>query len=212
MIDVHTLILPTEDPDLLAQSLASTEDHPITRHILQGVEGDVLAGRVSGYACGNNPYVSFVDPDDRVLPDAFQTCLDYLQQNENVGGVYTNSMVEYDNGLTAVHYRHTEWSYEFHLETGAPVHQLVVMRRDVLEQAIEATLTLDRIDEMKMFPDQLIFAQIAAIMPWHFLHADIGYVWKKRQTGTHKLPGYTKNKNLVQRTKTEILTQTIRSL
>lgn len=50
-------------------------------HYLEGEHGHIGRGRARGYALGTNPYVTYVDHDDYLLPDALQALWPALQQS-----------------------------------------------------------------------------------------------------------------------------------
>lgn len=212
MIDVHTLTLPTENQEWLEQCVSSLKDEPVTHHVLKGTDGSVLDGRIRGYDCGSHPYVSFVDSDDYVLPGALQHCLDYLQQNSNVGGVYTNSYQLGRKGKLRPLFKYEEWSLELHLDSGMTIHPLFVVRRDVMAQALENLMTqCDRLEDIKLFPDQLIYANVSCIIPWCFFPNVYGYVWRRLPTGTHCRPNTSKNKKLSGELVNQLITKKLRS-
>lgn len=77
MLDVHVLTLPTSRPDWLSQCVdsvyeaAKAADFPVGVHLVDGDIGHIGRGRARGYAMGDHPYVTYVDHDDYLLPNAF---------------------------------------------------------------------------------------------------------------------------------------------
>ena len=86
MIDVHVLTHSGTRPDWLAQCLDSLASEPCTVHVVQGVECNIAAGRAQGFALGENPYVTFVDSDDYVLPGSMAAMCDALQHHDAAVG------------------------------------------------------------------------------------------------------------------------------
>lgn len=82
MIDVHVITLPNDDKILFERCIDSLRDEPVTVHIIKGVVGDFSAGRISGLSSGTHRWVSWVDPDDYVIPGAYQRLLDIVGSNK----------------------------------------------------------------------------------------------------------------------------------
>jgi hypothetical protein len=78
MIDVQVLLRGSENREWLKQCLGSLEGHPVRVHLCRGIEGDLNRARLEGFSKGEAHLVSWVDPDDIVLPGAFQACLDAI--------------------------------------------------------------------------------------------------------------------------------------
>jgi hypothetical protein len=83
-------------------------------HVLEGIKGHIGQGRAKGYALGNHPYVTCVDDDDYLLPDAFKQMHGYLAQGVSV--LCTPELVEF-HGRSP-------------LQAGLTRHHLIAYRRD----------------------------------------------------------------------------------
>lgn len=95
MIDCHMLHLPGEREDWRALAIASVSRCPsVTLHHVAGIPGDYFGARRRGFAAGDAPYVSYVDPDDYVIGDPFPQCLRAVERS-GVAAVWTRSMVSY---------------------------------------------------------------------------------------------------------------------
>lgn len=70
MIDVHVLQIDAHQA-FHGECLNSLIDQPVVVYPTQGFYQHIGKGRVVGYSQGSNEWVSFIDDDDRVLPDAF---------------------------------------------------------------------------------------------------------------------------------------------
>ena len=71
-IDVHLLTL-NEPAEWRETCIASLEGAPIQLHMLPGIPGRIGEARAAGYAQGNLPLVSFVDPESpRLLRRPFR--------------------------------------------------------------------------------------------------------------------------------------------
>ena len=183
-IDVHILHMPNENQNWWEECKQSLNNHPINIHELSAIEGDQWTARLNGFRAGNAPYISFVDPDDVVKPDIFQKCLDILESNPNICGVYTNSEIVDEKGKVIgprLMNDKDQWTMERHLRLPTPVHQIAVMRRDVFEQAIELIGEPLNTHGLVEF---MIFSYIAVVAPWYFLD-EIGYQWRRHNDGVH---------------------------
>lgn len=84
MLDIHILNYKP-NPIFWAQCIASVEtainnaDYPINLHVTKGYP-DFGKARAEGFSSGGYPYVTYVDNDDYVLPDAFQILKPALEQ------------------------------------------------------------------------------------------------------------------------------------
>jgi len=84
MIDVHVLTFSGTRQDWLDQCVKSIEAEGLTPHVLDGVEGNVGAGRERAYRIGDSEYVGYVDSDDYLLPGVGAACLRGLEQYRHV--------------------------------------------------------------------------------------------------------------------------------
>lgn len=80
MIDVHVLTHSGTRADWLDQCLESLAREPCLVHVVAGVEGNIAAGREVGFGLGAQPFVTFVDSDDYVLPGAMDAMCEALQR------------------------------------------------------------------------------------------------------------------------------------
>lgn len=77
MLDVHILIQPDTPRDWLEKCLESVSDaaaqagYPVDVHVMPSIPGHIGRARAAGYAIGAQPYVTYVDCDDYLLPHAF---------------------------------------------------------------------------------------------------------------------------------------------
>lgn len=117
-LDVHVAILP-ETPcqwvDRCIKSVriaAERASFPVHIHVVPGEPGHVGIARGRGYACGSAPFVTYVDDDDEVLPEAFAV----LPLHRNPSAVFTAELMNKNGARLAVSRR----------------HNLSVYRRDVL--------------------------------------------------------------------------------
>lgn len=107
MIDVHVLTHSGTRREWLDQCLASLAAEPCTVHVVEGVEGNIAAGRERGFALGKHPYVTFVDSDDYVLPGAMQAICAAL--DEGHAAVVAQELELHDGQFTAPRSCHHLW-------------------------------------------------------------------------------------------------------
>ena len=183
-IDVHVLLKEDDNKEWWELCRQSLENHPINIHYLDAIEGDQWTARLNGFRSGKAPYISFVDPDDIVMPDTFKQCLQVLKDNPNVGGVFTNSEIIDDNGEVVkprLIDSEEQWTLEKHFQLPVPIHQIAVMRRDIFEQAVQS---IGKPINIFGFVEYMIFSYVGAIAPWYFLDIN-GYQWRRHEDGTH---------------------------
>lgn len=84
MIDVHVLTFSGTRPEWLEQCVNSIEAEGLNVHIVEGVEGNVGAGREKAYRLGSSEFVGYVDSDDYLLPGAGEACLRGLEKYRHV--------------------------------------------------------------------------------------------------------------------------------
>lgn len=74
MLDIHVLTVERQRQDWLQQCVASiqraSEGLPVHLHLVPGVEGHIGEARRLGFAAGTAEWVSWVDADDWLAPDA----------------------------------------------------------------------------------------------------------------------------------------------
>lgn len=122
-IDCHVLWLPGQRDDWWQKCRQSLCGEPVNVHRVEGIPGDYVTARCRAFAVGSAPFVSYVDPDDWVMPGAFSHCL-WKLADPDVVMVWTDSVRAYED------------------RPPAPVkpyrpHQLIVARRWAVEQALE---------------------------------------------------------------------------
>lgn len=141
MLDVHVLITNPR-ADWVAQCKASiaaavaAAGFPVAVHYLDGEIGHIGRGRARGYALGEHPYVTCVDDDDYVLPNAFAQMREALES-----GASAACTPEY-----------VERNCDGRLRNGGYRHHLNVFRRsDILDHSAWAcvgdVLQMQRIEE-----------------------------------------------------------------
>ena len=121
MLDCHIIVSPDTPLEWVTQCLDSVHEaadragYPVAVHVADGVPGHIGKARAAGYALGSHPYVTFVDDDDYVLPNAFACLLPALEAGSDA--IYTR-----ETTLQNGHFRATDRR-----------HHLAVYRRTLLD-------------------------------------------------------------------------------
>lgn len=119
-LDVHVLVSKDTKTEWVDQCLDSINvainhcDFQINLYVIEGIPGHIGKGREIGYLKGNSKYVTCVDDDDFILPNAFKEIKPYIEKE-----------------IPAIFVR------QYHLQNGKMIigkqrHHLCVYRRDVL--------------------------------------------------------------------------------
>lgn len=157
--------MPDERADWAAACQASIQRTAVTvtvRHC-PGIAGDYFGARRGAYRLGTAPYVSFVDPDDEVLPGAFEHCLARLESDGGAVAVYTRSL-KWCMGLP--HRKEVVFPWP---------HQLIVARRDAVLPLLDAVST-----------DKDLALELGR--QGRFVRIDwFGYVWRDHPVGLHRV-------------------------
>ena len=110
-LDVHILTLPTANQEWVEQCVASVisavavAEFDVRVHVLQGVKGHVGEARANGYRQGTAEYVTHVDCDDYIAPNAFAVLKQHLEAQPDA--VFTREMVVRKQSITpAIWQRH----------------------------------------------------------------------------------------------------------
>ena len=170
MIDVHILNMPNDRQDWAKQCETSLAQEPVIVHNLDGVIGNVGAGRALGFAQGNLPFVSYVDPDDYVLPGGFAACAKILTDHPQISCVGTREYRIGVNGEIPAYNR-----------SHSGPHHLLVFRRDAILPE------LDRLSTLPHAPEPWLMARLKQ----RFGHCALWlidepyYVWRVHDQGWH---------------------------
>lgn len=185
LIDVHILHLPDENQHWWKLCQESLQNHPINIFNCDGIPNNSPEARRLGYQHGTAPYVSFIDPDDIVLPGTFQKCLDVLEENPDICGVYTLSdTIDEDGNLIDVHFSHPfrEWSVEIMDNNLLEIHQTCVMRREYVETYYKHHYY--NVPQCNVYDNTMLYIHLAKYKPWKAIDF-VGYRWRKRIDGNH---------------------------
>lgn len=165
MIDVHLLKMPNDNPVWFEQCLASLKDEPVCIHLCPGKVDDIGNARADAFLLGDRPYVSFVDPDDYVLPGGFQACVDQIEKDQSVAA-YTQEIITGLRGEISRYPWVADW-----------IHHLIVFKRSTVIDSLDQWRTWNfstRISEGRHFVHYLKSLGLAVSqIPKPY------YVWRK---------------------------------
>lgn len=130
-IDCHVLTLPESSREWANLLRSDLDREPVNQYWQPGIAGDVGSARAAAFAQGRAQYMTFADPDDRVVLGAMAMCASWLDAHPDAGASYTMEQ-EIDAAGRVIHgrpcYRLVDWR-----STGRPRHMpgLVMLRREV---------------------------------------------------------------------------------
>lgn len=185
MIDVHVLLLPDTNAEWFQQCMESMENEDnITVHLTDGIEGDLGGARANGYVQGKGEYVSYVDPDDLIVPGVFAKCEAMLDADPSAAAIFTLSDAITDTGepIKSINplalYRAKNNASHYPAWTRA--HQIIVYRREVIEKILPELR-----EQNNLWADRWAIA--FARRYGHFLCTEeVGYHWRRHDKQTHK--------------------------
>jgi len=157
VIDVHVLTYSGTRQEWLDQCLRSLEGENCTVHVVQGVEGNVGAGRAHAYTLGEHEFVSYVDSDDYVLPGVMDACFKALKRYPAV--------VTLEQRL---------WGDRIALHKEGD-HHLAVYRRELVQPLLQELPALPFLCDMLM---------IKKLRPTQIDY--IGYAWRMHRDQGHR--------------------------
>lgn len=194
LIDVHVLHLSNENKHWKYLCDESLKNNPINIFHCNGILGDIVNSRYNGFMQGTAPYVSFVDPDDIVLPGAFTKCLEVLEEYPDVCGVYTLSQIIdiHGNPKKLIH-PFREWSKELMKKNiNTEIHQLMVMKRKDLIDAFNMILNSNPSGRYLL---GFLIALMAKQSSWKAIDF-VGYQWRVHPDAYHYTPPVNNSNNI----------------
>jgi hypothetical protein len=134
VIDVQIILSRLDNPYWRQQCLESI-DGPVRVHVGPCIAGDVTAARMAVWDNCGGDLLSFVDPDDVVMPGAFAACHDQLDLYPHCGGVCTFEELIGVDGKVIDPALNTD--IEQVVRTPRAAHHLLVVRRGVYQEVRE---------------------------------------------------------------------------
>jgi len=180
-VDTHVLLMPNTRQDWWQECQDSLKKEQINLHKIEGVKNHIGKGRAKGFRQGSAPYVSSIDPDDIVIPGAFQSCIDALEANPKACGAYTDELLVDTMGRTIKPgiWSGRSWNPLLQLEPNY-LHHIYVMRRSCVEPY------LDEIErQWPHLADFVLKGLICQHGPWIHVNRK-GYKWRIHRSNDHK--------------------------
>lgn len=130
-IDCHILTMPSHSAAWADELRADLAREPVNQHWLPGIDGQLGAALAQGYAQGSAPFVSYADPDDRVLPGTFAALLAALQAHPAAPFAWAGELLVDENLLALGAPQHAPRGYSQRSHRNSPmhVHGVVLYRR-----------------------------------------------------------------------------------
>lgn len=165
----------------IQQCLASLDGEPINLNRVSAVAGSTGRARMMGFSQGDAPLVSLVDPDDEVVPGAFDACLEALTEHPEAVGAYTDEELVDERGhhIRAGMSTNTgHWKRGWQLSHIGGIHHLTVMRRGAVERCLHL------MPQWHILELYQLYAALASHGPW--IHVPrMGYRWRQHSGGVH---------------------------
>ena len=184
LVDTHVILMSDSNEKWWDECQDSLAGEPVNIHVIEGVKGHIGKGRVKGFIEGKSPYVSCVDPDDLIIPGAFEKCIEALEDNPEACGAYTDELLIDERGRTIRPgiWSGRDWNPLLQLEPQY-LHHIYVMRRCFVAK---------HLTELGRWPHLAEFVLKGLLVnhgPW--IHVDsFGYKWRMHEEGqNHK--GYS---------------------
>lgn len=142
MIDVHMLIGLTERAEWRRKMHRQMLAEGVPLHVEQAIRDQTNAARLAAFEHGICDWVSWVDPDDEIIPGIFETLAGVLASRPDAVGAFTWEAHISETGKTLMA-----------SNSGQPLpqraHHLVVVRRDLIAQIrAEASAAAHGIEQM----------------------------------------------------------------
>lgn len=182
-VDTHVLLLPETNQQWWEECQATLKDEPINLHLVDGIPGHIGKARAKGFQQGDSPYISFVDPDDLLIPGAFQACIDVLESNPQACGAFTDEILIDEKGETLGSgiWTRRPWNPLLMLEPKY-MHHITVMRREFVLRHLEEITT-----KWPNLAEFVLKGLLTQYGPW-INAGKIGYKWRvgNPDGATHK--------------------------
>jgi len=182
VIDVHIAVGVPEP--WIHQCLDSLKDEHVNVFFVNRVEGNTAKARTEGFKKGTADFVSFIDPDDVIVPGIFDLCLNAMTRE--CSGVYTDEVLIGPegnflmNGWSIDEKPFFQFGYRKSLMQG--IHHLRVLKRSAVSECLPL--------KTKRLPEPVLMHELKKIGPLIHLPV-IGYKWRLHKGNTFF--NYTEN-------------------
>ncbi|WP_291933082.1 hypothetical protein [Limnohabitans sp.] len=185
LIDCHVLNLPRFNPGWVNEMRADLDTQPVNQHWLPGIDGQLGEARACGFALGCAPFVTSVDPDDRINPGTFAALLKALQDNPGAPFAWAGEQMVNER-LEAWPVRPNVWpgGYDplLHTFKGTHVHGVKLYRRELVLPYLPAMRTVGQACEFYL--DLAIVKPYTNPSPtsWPVHVPMVGRLWRQHDT------------------------------
>lgn len=159
MIDIHILVHSAIRKEWLAECLESLEGQSCCVRVLKGIDGNIGAGRERGYSLGCNPYVGFIDADDKIRSGFIA---ETMSQVVSLG---CNAAVTLEDWLVR----------DRIIRSNMPFHHMLVAKRPAIEYLLPV---------MRRMPTDVDRVGLRALRPIQLQVS--GYVWRLDGAGSRR--------------------------
>ena len=188
-IDCHVLTMPQMNADWAADLRRDLDASPVNQHWRQGITDQLGAARALGFSQGSAPFVSYADPDDRIMSGTFdrlkQALLDHPgapfawagEQRVDVDLMPMGQPNLQPDGYSARRHRNNLAGY---------VHGVALIRRSALMPVLSV------LNQCGIEADGVLFAHLAKLQteqpsagqPVHV--PIVGRLWRQHENNYHR--------------------------
>ncbi|RYF53099.1 MAG: hypothetical protein EOO27_27010 [Comamonadaceae bacterium] len=191
IIDCHVLTMPSHNQVWADQLRADLDREAVNQHWLPGIDGQLGAALAQGYAQGDAPFVSYADPDDRILYGTYAALLHALQANPGAPFAWTGELLVDENlvALGAPTLAARGYSQRSHRNSAMHVHGVILYRRACVAPLLPRLATCGWLSHylLSLLVARPDLAQPAGRLPVHV--PLVGRLW--RQHGANASKGTT---------------------
>lgn len=187
-IDCHVLEMPGDNAAWAEQLRADLSAEGVSQHWLPGIQGALGAARAEGYRRGSAEFVSYADPDDRIIPGTFAALVDALEARPFAPFAWAGEQVT--DAALQPQGDPDVWPEGYcprrHQHQVRHVHGVVLYRRTLVERALPL---LERAHAGADWLLGLHLAQPNLARPddWRPVHVPIvGRLWRQHRGGLHR--------------------------
>lgn len=165
-VDTHVLVHNSKkSPGWLEQCLRSLETEPTNILLVWDDSSNVGAIRSEAMTHGDAKYLNFVDDDDWVVEGSYKACLDVLEANPTLVGVYTDyTDIDAETGKKLRKTSKRPWSIVNQFYNPFEVLHLHLYRRDI------ATKYLEDLKDWETLEEAFLFAMMTQHGDWKKLN------------------------------------------
>lgn len=148
IIDVHVCTMPYDRPEWSSALKQDLDAEPVNQHWIEGAFGAVGKARIKGFSLGVCEFVSFADPDDRILPGTFEKLAQALTANPDAPFAWAGEQIinETDHTLRPPVVP-ARYDPEMHSKSAKHCHGVLLFRRALLMPELDHIASLNNLCE-----------------------------------------------------------------